>query len=193
MEELAGWDVLLRVLPGSLLKYLSWWWRGTVYGCRAGRRQLWKATQFWEQGWKASALVVCMKGPHSEDTGTWRVSPPPAHQLLNGPMLRSPSLGTAQPVSSLSGQPFVVPRWAALCVLSCFPLLLCFPFLLFPSYSSCFPSRRLFFFLLLVILIPCPYFVVILCISFSLKSGPSRTPVLQLMISKRIFWCINFS
>ena len=88
----------------------------------------------------------------------------------------------------------VVPRWAALCEFSCFPLLFCFPFLLFPSYSSCFPSpQRLFFFLFLIILIFPPYFVVILYIPFTLKSGPCRTPVLQLMILKRIFWCINFS
>ena len=125
------------------------------------------------------------EGPHSEDTGTWWVSPLPAHRLLTGPLLRGSSLGRAQPVCPSVGSPlwvFMLP----------FTLLLPLPSFSFLFFLFPFSSMFVFLSSLDYSHFP-PYFVAILYISFTLKSGPSRTPVLQLMILKRIFWCINFS
>ena len=134
MEELAVWDVLLRTLPGSLRKHPSWLWRGTVCGCRADRRQFWKAPRFWEEGWEASALVVCTRGPHSEDTGTQWVSPLPAHRLLTGPVLRDPALGRGQPVCPSVGSPL----WIFMLPFTLLLPLPSFSFLFLFSFSSTF-------------------------------------------------------
>lgn len=90
------------------------------------------------------------------------------------------------------------PLRAALFVIFHASLYFLFPFLLFSLsyfYSPLFSFSLTFIFLSSLdyshSFSPC--FIVTLYISFTLTSWPSRTPVLQLMILKRIFWRINFS
>lgn len=130
--------------------------------CGAGLTEaVLKAPQLWEEGWEASALVVLVRGPHSEDTGARRVSPPPAHRLLTARC--SEALHRAQP--SLCR-----PLWAALCEFSCFLLLFCFPSFFFLLILFSFSSTFVFLSSIDYSHLFPPYFVVILYISFTLKS-----------------------